>query len=171
MSDDSYHSPPVTIPIPQSSDIRTYYYNWWITCSLVHPFEHTNIRHIRKYHPILCTASSPFYTVQCAGTHRFDFLNPDHSYPFLVVQFAILPSICSHLPLTYTTPCIINSCPVVYVLWHDLPFFPPHQDLEALELTTDEEHTLDFTKDFLRQFICYYYSPLAPFTAPLEPKQ
>ena len=171
MSDDSFHPPPVAIPIPQSSDIRTYYYNWRITRSLVHPFEHTNVRHIREYHPLLCTASSPFYTVQCAGTHRFDFLNPDHGYPFLVVQFTILPSIRSHLPLTYTTPHTIDSCPVIYVLWHDLPFFPPLRDLEALELATDTENSLDFIKDFLRQFIRYYYSPLAPFTTPLELEQ
>ena len=39
---------------------------------------------------------------------------------------------------------------------------------EALELATDTESSLDFIKDFLRQFIRYYYSPLAPFTAPLE---
>ena len=110
----------------------------------------------------------PDETSECAGTHRFDFLSPDHSYPFLVVQFTILPSILSHLPLTYTTPCTINSCPVIYVLWHDLPFFPPNRDLDALELATDEESSIDFIKDFLCQFIQYYYSPLAPFTAPLE---
>ena len=57
-----------------------------------------------EYHPILCTASSPFYTVQCTGTHCFNFLNPDHGHPFLVVQFTILPSIhssspCLHYPL------------------------------------------------------------------------
>ena len=171
MSDDSYHSPPVTIPIPQSSDIRTYYYNQRVTHSLVHPFEHANIHHIHEYHPILCTASSPFYTVQCAGSHRFDFLNPDHGYPFLVVQFTILPSVHSHLPLTYTTPCTINSCPVIYVLWRDLPFFPPNHDLEALELPTNGELQLDFIKDFLCQFIRYYCSPLTPFTAPLENEQ
>ena len=39
----------VTIPIPQSSDIRTYYFSWRITRSLVHHFEHTNVRHIREY--------------------------------------------------------------------------------------------------------------------------
>ena len=61
-----------------------------------------------------------------------------------------------------------SSCPVIYVLWHDLPFFPPLRDLEALELATDTESSLDFIKDFLCQFIRYYYSPLAPFTAPLE---
>ena len=171
MSEDSYHSPPVSISIPQSSDIRTYYFNWRITHSLVHPFEHTHVRHIHKYHPLLCTASSPFYTVQCAGSHQFEFLNPDHGYPFLVVQFTILPSIFSHIPLTYMTPCTCNSCPVVYVLWHDLPFFPPNHDLESLELSTDGELQLDFINDFLHQFIQYYYSPLAPFTTPLEHKQ
>ena len=171
MSDDSYHPPPVTIPIPQSSDIRTYYFNWRITRSLVHPFNHTNVRHIREYHPLLCTASSPFYTVQCAGSHRFDFLSPDHGYPFLVVQFTILPFIHSHLPLTYTTPHNINSCPVIYVLWRDLPFYPPLCDLEALELPADEVASLDFIKDFLQQFIQYYYSPLAPYTTPLEHEQ
>ena len=46
--------------------------------------------------------------------------------------------------------------------------FPPNRDLDALELVTDKEASLDFIKDFLRQFIRYYYSPLAPFTAPLE---
>ena len=114
MSNDSYHQPPFSIPIPQSSDIRTYHFNWCLTCRLVNPFHHTNIHHIRKYHPLLCTVSSPFYTVQCAGSHRFEFLNPDHSYLFLVVQFTILPSILSYLPLTYTSPCTINSCPVIY---------------------------------------------------------
>ena len=64
--------------------------------------------------------------------------------------------------------CTINSCLVIYILWHDLPFFPPNRDLEALELAIDEEASLDFITDFLHQFICYYYSPLAPYTAPLE---
>ena len=171
MSDNSYHPPPVSIPIPQSPDIRTYYFNWWLTCSLVHPFDHTHVCHIREYHPILCTASEPFYVVQCAGSHQFEFLHPHHGYPYLVVQFTILPSILSHLPLTYTTPCAINSCPVIYVLWRDLPFFPPNCDLEALELTSGNDRQIDFIKDFLQQFISYYYSPLAPFTVPLEPNE
>ena len=165
MSDDSYHAPAVSIPIPQSSNIRTYYYNWRLTRSLVHPFNHADVRHIKEYHPILCTASEPFYTVQCAASHRFEFLHPAHCYPYLVVQFTILPSILSHLPLTYTTPHAIDSCLVIYVLWRDLPFFPPNCDLEALEVIADN---IDFIKDFLRQFIHYYYSPLAPFTTPLE---
>ena len=126
MSDDSYHQPPVSIHIPQSFDIRTYYFNWRLTRSLVNPFQYTHVHHICEYHHLLCTASSPFYTVQCAGSHRFKFLNPDHSYPYLVVQFTILPSILSHLPLTYTCPCTLNSCPVIYVSWRDLsgPLYP-----------------------------------------------
>ena len=168
MSDECYHAPPVSIPISQSSNIRTYSFNWRVTHSLVHPFEHTNVCHVHKYHPILCTASEPFYVIQCTGSHHFEFLHPDHHYPYLVVQFTILPLILSHLPLTYTTPHTINSCPVIYVLWGDLPFFPPNRDLEALELFADNEPQIDFIKDFLHQFIRYYYSPVAPFTAPLE---
>ena len=139
MSDNSYHQPPVSIPIPESSDIRTYYFNWHLTCSLVNPFHHTHIRHICECHPLLCTASSPFYVVQCSGSHCFEFLDPDHGFPFLVVQFTILPSILSYHPLTYTSPCSINSCPVIYVLWRDLPFFPPNCNLEALELSTNSK--------------------------------
>ena len=168
MSDNSYHPPPVPIPIPQSPDIRTYYFNWRLTQSLVHPFDHTDIHHIREYHPLLCTASNPSYVVQCAGSHQFGFLHPTHRYPYLVVQFTILPSNLSHLPLTYTTPCAINSCPVIYTLWRDLPLFPPNRNLEALELTFGNDRHLDFIKDFLCSFINYYYSPLAPFTVPLE---
>ena len=171
MSDSSYHDPPISIPIPQSSNIRTYYYNWRITRSLVQPFEHSNVHHIREYHPLLSTSSSPFFVVQCAGSHRFEFLHPVHRYPYLVVQFTILPSILSHLPLTYTTPHSIESCPVIYVQWRDLPFFPPYRDLEALKLATDDKSQIDFIKDFLHQFISYYYSPLAPFTVPLESQQ
>ena len=168
MSDDSYQPHPVSIPIPQSSNIRTYYFNWWPTRSLVHSFDHTNIRHTKEYHPILCTASEPFYTVQCAGSHCFKFLHPNYHYPYLVVQFTILPSILSHLPLTYTTPHAIDSCPVIYILWRDLPFFPPNHDLEALEINSNQ---LDFIRDFLWSFIHYYYSPLAPFTVPLESEE
>ena len=144
MSEDSYHAPPVSIPIPQSSNIRTCFYNWRITRSLVHPFEHTNIRHIHEYHPILSTASEPFCIVQCAGSHCFEFLHPVHRYPNLVVQFTILPSIFSHLPLTYTTPHFIDSCPVIYVLWRDLPFFPPNHNLDDLEHFADDTNQLDF---------------------------
>ena len=168
MSDDSYQEPPVSIPIPQSSHIRTYYFNWRLTCSLVHPFEHTHVRHIREYHPITCTASTPFYVIQCAGSHRFEFLHPEFNYPYLVVQFTILPSIQSHLPLTYTTPHSIDSCPVIYILWRDLPWFPPNRDLEAL---THISNQITFVRDFIRHFIDYYYSPLTPFTTPLEPEE
>ena len=71
----------------------------------------------------------------------------------------------------YTTPCTFNSCPMVYILWRDLPIFLPNHNLEALELPTDGKLQLDFIKDFLHQFIQYYYSPLAPFTTPLEYEQ
>ena len=57
---------------------------------------------------------------------------------------------------------------MIYILWRDLPFFPPNYDLEALELSTDGELQLDFIKDFLCQFIQYYYPSLTPFTTPLE---
>ena len=162
MSDGSYHSLPVAIPIPQSSDIRTYFFNWRLTCSLTHPFQHTHFRHLCNYHPHLCFATSPFYIVQCSGTHCFEFLSPDHGYPLLVVQFTIEPTVLTYLPLTYTSPCTTYSCPVVYVIWHNLPFFPPNHNLEALELPTDGKLQLDFFKDFLCQLIQYYYSPLAP---------
>ena len=168
MSDDSYHAPPIAIPIPASSDIRTYYFNWRLTCSLVHPFEHTHVQHIREYHPLLCTSSSPFYVVQCSGSHRFEFLHPEFNYPYLVVQFTILPSIQAHLPLTYTTSHSVDSYPTIFVVWRDLPWFPPNRDLDHL---THVESNLTFIRDFLQRFIDYYYSPLAPFTTPLEPEQ
>ena len=168
MSDESYHPPPISIPIPQSSDIRNYYFNWCLSRSLTHPFQHSHVCHICEYHPLFCTASEPFYVVQYSGSHRFEFLNPDHSFPYLVAQFTILPSILLYLPLMYTTPCSINSCPVIYILWRDLPFFPPNCDLEALEFLTNDREQIAFIQDFLHCYIRYYYSPLAPFTTPLE---
>ena len=168
MSDDSYHEPPIAIPIPPSSNIRTYFSNWRLTRSLVHPFEHSHVRHIREYHPLLCTSSSPFYVVQCAGSHQFEFLHPEFNYPYLVVQFTILPSAQSHLPLTYTTPHSIDSCPTIFVVWRELPWFPPNRDLDNL---THVAPHLTFIRDYLQRFIDYYYSPLAPFTTPLDIKQ
>ena len=71
----------------------------------------------------------------------------------------------------FTSPSTTYSCPIIYVFWCDLPFFPPHQDLEALELPTDEDIHLDFIKDYLKSFINLYYSTLHLFTTPLEPKE
>ena len=170
MSEDSYHPPPIAVPIPQSSDIRTYYFNWCFTHSLSHSSSHLNIRHIRHYHPFINFTISPTVITQCSGTHHFEFLSPSHSFPILVVQFTILPLLFTFSPLTFTSPSTTYSCPIVHVFWHDLPFFPPNQDLDALELPTDEDIHLDFIKDFLKSFIDLYYSTLHPFTTPLEYK-
>ena len=168
MSEDSYHSPPIAVPIPQSSDIRTYYFNWCFTCSLSHSSAQVNIRHICHYHPFVDFTASPTFITQCSGTHCFEFLSPHHGFPILVVQFTIQPLLSTFSPLTFTSPSTPYSCPIIYVFWRDLPFFPPSRDLEALELPADEDITLDFIQDYLKSFINLYYSTLHPFTAPLE---
>ena len=153
MSEDSYHPPPIAVPIPQSSDTRTYYSNWCFTCSLSHSFHHLNVRHICHYHPFIDFTVSPTVITQCSGTHRFEFTSPHHGFPLLVVQFMILPLLFTFSPLTFTSPSTTYSCPIIYIFWRDLPFLPPNHDLDTLKLPTDEDLHLDFIKDFLRSFI------------------
>ena len=167
MSDSSYHPPPIAVPIPQSSDIRTYYFNWCFTRSLSHPFSERYVKHIRYYHPFIDFVASPTYITQCSGTHHFEFISPAHGFPLLVVQFTIHPSLFTYSPLTFTTPSTTYSCPVVYVFWRDLPFHPPYAELEALEFPTDE-FNIDYINRYLQDFIDLYYSTLQPFTTPLE---
>ena len=168
MSEDSYYSPPITVPIPQSSDIRTYYFNWCFTRSHSHSFAQVNIRHIRHYHPFVDFTSSPTCITQCSGTHHFEFLSPHYSFLILVVQFMINPLLFTFSPLTYTSASTTYSCPIIYAFWWDLPFYPPSHDLEALEIPSDEELNLDFIKDYLWSCINLYYPTLHPFTTPLE---
>ena len=149
MSDKSYHPPPITVPIPQSSDIRTYYFNWHFTWSLSHSFAQLNVRHICHYHPFVDFTTSPTCITQCSGTHCFEFLSLSHGFPILVVQFTINPLLFTFSPLTYTTALTTYSCPIIYTFWRDLPLYPPNCDLEALELPADEELTVDFIQDYL----------------------
>ena len=99
MSDNSYHPPPIVIPIPQSSDFRTYYFNWCLTRSLSHSFAHLSVRHICHYHPFLNYSSIPSFVTQCVGTHRFEFIGLHHGFPLLVVQFTINPLFFTFSPL------------------------------------------------------------------------
>ena len=163
MSESSYFDPPFVVPIPQSPDIRTYYFNWCFTRSLNHSYSSGQVRHYHHYQPFLNFIASPNYILLCAGAHHFELLSQTHGFPLLGLYFIVNPSLQLCSPLITISPSSTYSCPVIYIQWKDLPLHPPYQVVETLEtqiplFNTDTTSFLALIQDFLN----HYYSPLHP---------
>ena len=170
MSESSYFAPPVLVPIPPSQDLRTYYFNWRFTRSLSYSYTQAQVRLNHFCHPFLDFINSPTTIAFASGTHYFELLSQSHGFPILGVYFIVNSFLQLAVPLIETSPSSMYFCPIIYILWKDLPHHLPYQALEDFKNSFDSlDINIDSFTNSSQNFLNNYYSPLHSATVPLGP--